>query len=153
VGDFFPYHPLKLRLGLGLAFLVALALTGWAVLEFVGTHTPRDILRAGLSGGLAAAMGLTLFRLRPRAGWGVQVTPLSVLVSRPRGGLIEIPWDAVKDVRRLGDKRDTLALWLGERDRVLVPAHLFARRATFEALAQRIDERRPVASHSGHAVH
>lgn len=141
--DFFPYHPLRLRLWLGAGLLVALVLTGWAVWAFVETQAPRDILRAGLSMGLAAAMGLALFRFRPRAGWGVRVTPRSVLISRPRGGLIEVPWTSVKEVRRFGDRRDTIGLWLDEEQRVLVPAHLFARRAHFEALAAAIDERRP----------
>ena len=141
--DFFPYHPLKLRLFLLAGFVVALALTAWAAVEFLGSQAPRDILRAGLSGGLAAAMGLSLYRFRPRAGWGVEVTPVSVLVSRPRGGVIEVPWSAVKHVSRIGDQRDTLALWLEEKQRVLVPAHLFARRADFEACAARVDERFP----------
>jgi hypothetical protein len=66
-----------------------------------------------------------------------------VLVSRPRSGLIEVPWSTVKEVRRLGEKRDTLALWLQEEQRVLVPAHLFAKRADFEALARAIEERMP----------
>lgn len=147
--DFFPYHPLKLRLGLGVGLTVSLALTAWALVGFADTQAPREILRAGLSLGLSAAMAVTLFRFRPRAGWGVQVTPLSVLVSRPRGGLIEVPWSAVKEVRRLGEKRDTLALWLEEEHRVLVPAHLFARRADFEALATAIDERRPAHRGTG----
>jgi hypothetical protein len=141
--DFFPYHPLRLRLWLAAGLLASLALTLWALWAFVDTQSPRDILRAGLSMGLVAAMGWALFRLRPRAGWGVQVTPLSVLVSKAQGGLIEVPWSAVKEVRRLGEKRDTLGLWLDEERRVLVPAHLFARREHFEAFASAIDERRP----------
>lgn len=142
-GDFFPYHPLKLRLFLLGSCLVALALTVWAVAGFAQSQSPREILRAGLSFGLAAAMGVGFFRFRPRKEWGVRVTPRSVLVSRPRAGLIEVPWSAVKEVRRLGEKRDTLALWLREEQRVLVPAHLFAKRADFEALARAIEERMP----------
>lgn len=141
--DFFPYHPLKLRLWLLAGLLISSALTVWAVLGFTGSQEPREILRAGLSLGLAGAMALTLFRLRPRKGWGVRLTPLSVLVSRPRRGFIEVPWSSVREVRRLGEKRDTLALWLDEQQRVLVPAHLFARRADFEALARTIEERMP----------
>jgi hypothetical protein len=142
-GDFFPYHPLRLRLWLLGAGLVAFALTVWAVVGFAQSQSPREILRAGLSFGLCAAMGVAFFRFRPRKEWGVRVTPLSVLVSRPRSGLIEVPWSTVKEVRRLGEKRDTLALWLQEEQRVLVPAHLFAKRADFEALARAIEERMP----------
>lgn len=151
--DFFPYHPLKLRLVLLTGFLVAAALAAWAALAFLEHRLPRDVLRAGLSGGLAAAFAFSLFRTRPRAGWGVRLTQLSVLISRPRGlGLIEVPWSAVKEVRRLGEKRDTLALWLDERERVLVPGHLFASSAAFEALAARIDERMPPPTRANQTV-
>jgi hypothetical protein len=141
--DFFPYHPIKLRLFLLAGALVAWALTGWTVAGFLSSRVPLDLLRAGFAGGLGAAMALTWFRFRPREGWGVRITNLSVLVSKPRGGIIEVPWSAVRDVRRLGEKRDTLGLWLEAEQRVLVPSHLFARRAHFDALAARIDERRP----------
>ena len=142
-GDFFPYHPLRLRLWLAGLGLVALGLTVWAIIGLVQTESPMEIFRAGLSFGLAAAFGFAFFRFRPRSEWGVRVTPLAVLVSRPRRGLIEVPWSAVKEIRRLGDKRDILALWLREEQRVLVPAHLFARRADFEALAKAIEEHMP----------
>jgi hypothetical protein len=141
--DFFPYHPLRLRLWLLGSCVVALALTIWAVAGFASSQEPREILRAGLSLGLCAATGFAFFRLRPRSEWGVRVTPLAVLVSRPRAGLIEVPWSSVKEIRRLGEKRDTLALWLREEQRILVPAHLFAKRADFEALAKAIEERMP----------
>lgn len=141
--DFFPYHPLRLRLWLLGCCLVALGLTIWAVAGFAESQSPREILRAGLSLGLAAAMGVGFFRFRPRSEWGVRVTAVAVFVSRPREGTIEVPWSEVKEVRRLGDKRDTLALWLREEQRVLVPAHLFARRSDFEAVARAIEERMP----------
>lgn len=144
-GDFFPYHPLRLRLWLGGGFLVGAALTAWAVWGFIESQAPREILRAGLSLGLAAALGVAFYRFRPRQGWGVRVTGRAVLVSRPRAGLIEVPWREVREVRRLGEKRDTLALWLREEGRVLVPAHLFARRADFEALAAALEERMPAS--------
>ncbi len=143
--DFYPYHPLKLRLWLLAGLVVSLSLAIWALVGFVDSRLPRDILRAGLSLGLAAAMAVSVFRLRPRPGWGVQITQLSVLISKPRGGLIEVPWTAVKEVRRFGEQRDTLGLWLEQDQRVLVPAHLFAKRAHFEALAAAVDERMPPA--------
>ena len=87
-------------------------------------------------------MFVAFFPHRPRSEWGVRVTSSAVIVSRPRSGTIEVPWAEVKEVRRLGDKRDTLALWLRqEHHRVLVPAHLFAKRSDFEALAKAIEER------------
>ncbi|MFZ5442423.1 MAG: hypothetical protein ACOZQL_20610 [Myxococcota bacterium] len=144
MGDFFPYHPLRLRLWLAGGLVASLALTAWAVVSFVGTDTPREILRAGLSSGLAAAFAVAVARSGPKPGWGVRVTPLSVLVSRPSGqGVIEVPWSAVKEVRRFGERRETLGLWLDEHERVLIPAHLFPDRAAFEALARALDERMP----------
>ncbi len=141
--DFYPYHPLKLRLWVSAGLLVALALTAWALGGAADTNAGREVLRGGMSLGLAAGFAMMLYRLRPREDWGVRLTTRSILVSRARTGTIEVPWETVREVRRLGDRRDTLALWLGERERVLVPAHLFARRADFEALVQRIEERLP----------
>ncbi|PZR03535.1 MAG: hypothetical protein DI536_35865 [Archangium gephyra] len=141
--DFFPYHPLKLRLWLLGGLLISSALTVWALFGFTGTQEPREILRAGLSMGLCAAMAVMFFKLRPRKDWGVRLTQISVLVSRPRNGLIEVPWSSVREIRRLGEKRDTLALWLDEEQRVLVPAHLFAKKSDFEALVKTLEERMP----------
>ena len=97
-GDFFPYHPLRLRLWLAGLGLVALGLSVWAVLGLMQTESPLEIFRAGLSFGLAAAFGFAFFRFRPRRDWGVRITPLAVLVSRPRRGLIEVSWSAVKEI-------------------------------------------------------
>lgn len=141
--DFFPYHPIKLRLWLLAGTLVSGALTAWAVFSFTGTQEPREILRAGLSLGLFAAMATAVFKLRPRKDWGVRITQISVLVSKPRRGLIEVPWASVREVRRLGEKRDTLALWLDAQERVLVPAHLFGKKSDFEALVKTLEERMP----------
>lgn len=141
--EFFPYHPLKLRLGLATGAVLGLALGAGAAAAFVASLHFLDAARAGLALGLAAAMGLTAWRYRPRDGWGVTLTPLSVLVSRPRKGLIEVPWAEVKELRRLGERRDTLALWCGDEQRVLVPRHLFARAADFEALAAALEDRLP----------
>ncbi len=140
---FHPYHPLRLRLWLALGLLAAVALTAWGAWGFQSSSEPREILRAGLSLGLAAGFIVMLFKTRPRAGWGVQLTTQSVLVSRLGHGVIEVPLREVRELRRLGEKRDTLMLALNDRERVLVPAHLFSRRAHFEALVQQLEERLP----------
>ena len=119
-------------------------LTVWAALGFASTGEPREILRAGLSLGLTAAMGLAVYRLRPRAGWGVEVSALGVKVSRPRGaGAIELSWNDVTEIRRTGERRDTLAVWLGDQRRVLIPSLLFPRRDAFEAVARALEARMP----------
>ena len=82
-------------------------------------------------------------KLRPRAQWGVKVTPVVLVVSRPTQGQIEIPWSAVKEIKRAGEKRETIVIFVGEDKRVLVSEHLFSSRAEFEALATAIDEQRP----------
>lgn len=141
--DFFPYHPVRLRLGLMAGTIAAVGLGAWAAAAFAQSGSFLDATRAGLAGGLGAAMAITGWRYRPREGWGVRLTPLSVLVSRPRHGLIEVPWGEVRELRRLGEKRDTLALWCSDERRVLVPRHLFATAKTFEALAAALEERLP----------
>lgn len=143
VNDFFPYHPLRLRLGLGMGTSVCAVLTAWAVWNFARTGELTEMMRAGLSLGLGAAMVYTLVRYRPRAGWGVRLTPTALVVSRPSKGTIEIPWSAVREVRRLGKDRDTLSVWTGEENRVLVPRHLFARRSQFDALVRAVEEHLP----------
>ncbi len=141
--EFFPYHPRRFRLWLLAGLLLAVALTCWAVTGFTDAEAPREILRAGLSLGLAGGFGLWLWRLRPRADWGVRLTPEALLISRPRAGVIEVRWSEVRELRRMGEKRDTLGLWLDDTHRVLVPAHLFAKKEDFETLVRRIEDRMP----------
>ena len=141
--EFFPYHPRRFRLWLFAGLVASVALTGWALSGVSETDAPREVLRAGLSLGLVGGFGLWLWRLRPRENWGVRLMPDAVLVSRPRSGVIEVRWSDVRELRRLGEKRDTLALWLDDTHRVLVPAHLFARREDFETLVHRIEDRMP----------
>lgn len=137
--DFYPYHPLRLRLGLALGAAVSLGLAAWAGWSFRDTQSLKEALRAGLSLGLGLAMAFTCWRYRPRPAWGVRVTPVAVLVSRPRRGQLEVPLAAVREVRRLGKRRDTLSLWLARDQRVVVPAHLFASRREFDALASHLE--------------
>jgi hypothetical protein len=141
--EFFPYHPRRFRLWLLAGLVASVALTAWAVSGVTVTDAPGEVLRAGLSMGLAGGFGLWLWRLRPRENWGVRLTPDAALISRPRAGLIEVRWRDVREVRRLGEHRDTLALWLDDTHRVLVPAHLFARREDFEALVRSVEDRLP----------
>lgn len=141
--EFFPYHPRRFRLWLLAGLVAAVSLTVWALAGISDTDGPREVLRAGLSFGLAGGFGLWLWRLRPRENWGVRLTPDAVLVSRPRSGLIEVRWSDLREVRRHGDKRDTLVLWLDDTRRVLVPAHLFARREDFDAMVRSMEDRMP----------
>lgn len=145
--DFFAYHPRTWRLLLAAGAAGALVLTAWAMASAVRSGAPLEYARAGISFGLVLAMLTVHHRLRPRAEWGVRVTPLTVTVSRPTSGTIEVPWSSVTDVQRAGTKRDTVVLFCGDEKRVLISAHLFPSKQEFEALAAAIDERRPGTPH------
>lgn len=145
--DFFPYHPRKWRLLLSLGAAGSLVLTAWAMAGAMRSGEALEFARAGISAGLVLAMLTVHLKLRPRAQWGVKVTSAALRVSRATQGTIEIPWSAVKDIRRAGTERETLVLFVGEDRRVLVSAHLFSSRREFEELAAKIDEVRPLGMH------
>ena len=145
--EFFAYHPRKWRLLLAGAAAGALVLTAWALASAVRSGEAIEFARAGISGGLVLAMLTVHLKLRPRADWGVRVTSVALTISRPSTGTIEIPWSAVKDIRRSGVDRETVVIFVGEEKRVLVSRHLFASKAEFEALAASIDEQRPTTAH------
>jgi hypothetical protein len=145
--DFFPYHPLKLRAVLAFALLACVALLAWSLSSAVRSGEPQEVARAGLCLGLLLAMGYVLTRLAPREGWGVRLSPTLLTVSKPIDGVLEIPWSALKEVRRSGKQRDTLMLFVGDHRRILVPRHLFARSSEFEQLVAAIEERLPAPQH------
>ena len=145
--EFFAYHPRKWRLLLACGAAGSLVLTAWAMASAVRSGATLEFARAGISGGLVLAMLTVHLKLRPRPEWGVQVTPTALNVSRPTTGTIEIPWSAVKDIRRIGADRETVAIFVAEDKRVLVSRHLFASKEDFEALAAAIDEQRPATLH------
>lgn len=145
--EFFAYHPRKWRLLLALGAAGSLVLTAWAMASAVRSGAPLEFARAGISAGLVLAMLTVHLKLRPRPDWGVRVTAVALAVSRATQGVIEIPWSAVKDVRRSGADRETVVIFVGEDKRVLVSRHLFPSKAEFEALASTIDELRPPTLH------
>lgn len=142
---YFPYHPLRWRVTLAFAAVISLGLTSWA---FYGWYRGGSMLEAGrtaLSLGLLLAIASVVFRLRPRTDWGVRVGPTVLTVARAavKAGHIDIPWSAVREIRRLGRSRDTLVVFLSDDRQVLVPRHLFPRRGDFEALVSAIEEKMP----------
>ena len=145
--EFFAYHPRTWRLLLAAGAAGSLVLTAWAMASAVRTGAPLEFARAGLSGGLVLAMLTVHLKLRPRPEWGVRVTAVAMTVSRPTTGTIEIPWSAVKDIRRSGAERETVIIFVGEDKRVLVSQHLFSSKEEFEAMASAIDEQRPATVH------
>lgn len=132
---FYPYHPLRFRLMFLGAGLVCAAITAWAV--FNGTRDAEVLAeaRAGLAAGLMFAFFYAFFRLRPKPDWGVEVEPLRLLISKPfRGEPTRLLWSEVSQVLRGGKRRNHLLLFLDNGGRIIIPAHLFAKRTDFESL-------------------
>jgi len=145
--DFYPYHPLKLRAVLVTASVMCVVLLAWSLSSAVRGGEPIEWARAGLCLGLQLAMAYVLMKLAPREGWGVKLEATVLKVSRPIDGVLEIPWSAVRELRRGGSKRDTLVLFIGNNRRVLVPRHLFGSRELFEELAKAIEDKLPPPAH------
>jgi hypothetical protein len=145
--DFFPYHPLKLRAVLVTASVMCVILLAWSLATAVRSGAPIEMARAGLCLGLQLAMAYVLMKLAPRDGWGVKLEGAVLKVSRPIEGVLEVPWSAVREMRRGGTERDTLVLFVGNNRRILVPRHLFGSRKDFEELERAIEERLPPPTH------
>ena len=132
---FYPYHPLRFRLAFLAAGLVCAAITGWALYNSMSGNEKLAEARAGISAGLMFAFFYAFIRLRPKAGWGVEVEPLRLVISKPfKGEPTRILWTEIAQVLRGGKKRNHLLLFLDTGGRIILPAHLFARREDFEAL-------------------
>ena len=144
-GLYFAYHPVKFRVAFGAAAVACAALSASALAAGRASGDTLSLLRAGVAAGLMAACFYAFVRLRPREGWGVWVEPLRLRMARPfRGAPLELAWSEVRLLARTGRKRDAaLALFLEEGGRVLVPAHLFRRRAEFEAFCAACEEKVP----------
>lgn len=141
--QFFAYHPLFWRITLLFTAGVSLALTAWALWGWVHGGGALEAARTVLSLGLFAGILSVAFRLRPRTGWGVVVGQAVLTVARPTQGHINIPWSAVREIRRLGRSRDKLVLFLSDERRVLVARQLFPKRRDFEDLISAIEDKMP----------
>ena len=141
----FAYHPVRFRAAFLAAALACSALSAAALAAGRAEGDVQALARAGVAAGLMAACFYVFVRLRPRAGWGVTVEPLRLVMARPfRGEPLELPWSAVRMVARTGRRRDAaLALFLEEGGRLLVPSHLFRRKSEFEAFCALCEEKVP----------
>jgi hypothetical protein len=142
---FFAFNPRAARSLLTLGEVACVAATVWA-LYGLGSASWLAEARAGISVGLLLAFVYVNFRLRPRDGWGVLLTPDALVVARPLSGdAAQVPWSAVRAVGRAGKRRDVLVVLLDGDRRLLVPRHLFAGSQAFEALAAAVEERAPAS--------
>jgi hypothetical protein len=141
----FAYHPLRFRLAFLASAVTCAGLSAAALAVGRAQGDVQALARAGVAAGLMAACFYVFVRLRPRAGWGVTVEPLRLVMARPfRGEPLEVPWSAVRMVARTGRRRESaLALFLEEGGRLLVPAHLFPRQADFVAFCEACEQRVP----------
>lgn len=141
--NFFPFHPLRLRLVLLAVAVVALVLAAWGVADAQAGQTVQGWGRAGLALGVFGAFIWLWHKLAPRPSWGVTLGSLTLKVSRPLQGDIELAYTSVQQVRRNGKDRDTLVLFTRDERRILLAAHLFPSRKAFEAAVAALEEKLP----------
>jgi hypothetical protein len=142
---FFAFNPRSTRIALFLGACALAVLTAWAMAASRQGGEPFAEARAGISAGLMLLFLFAFHRLRPRPDWGITLGPLGVRVARPFSNArpLELTWAQIGSVRRLGRRGDVLGLFFHEEGRVLVPRHLFPRRAVFEELVSALEERVP----------
>jgi hypothetical protein len=143
--DFYPFHPKTLRLGMLACAVCALALAAWIAASLRGHFGLLGAARLGLSLGLLAAFLVPYFRLRPRPGWGVELGERELKIARPLGQeAMEIPWENVSHVSRIGRRKQQLMVVLGpEPGRILLARHLFANGREFDDLSKALTARKP----------
>jgi hypothetical protein len=141
---FYPYNPRGLRTALVLCALACAALAAWALADARMTGQVTAFARAGLALGLLGAFAWVFWRVRPRAGWGVQVGPLGLRVSRPLSGEpLELAWSQVQEVRREGRRRERLLIRLQPDGRILLQRLLFPSASQFQSLCERVQQGLP----------
>lgn len=139
--SFYAYNPRKARLAFLGGAVACAGLTGWALWSASRGAELYGEARAGISAGLMFAFLYAFFRLRPRAGWGVDVERLRLLVSRPMSASpIEILRANVEMIRRDGKRQDTVVIYLNNHQRIVVSQHLFPSRAAFDEVARTLRE-------------
>ncbi|WP_224240363.1 hypothetical protein [Hyalangium gracile] len=146
---FFAFNPRPTRLALVVGACALAVLTAWALAAARQDTEPFAEARAGITAGLMLVFLYAFHRLRPRPEWGVTLSAMGVRVARPFSNAppMELTWAQIGSLRRLGRKGDVLGLFFHEQGRVLIPRHLFARKAVFEELISALEERLPPPRH------
>src|SRR5687767_590985 len=139
---FFAFNPRSTRIALFVGACALAVLTAWAMAATRQAAEPLAEARAGITAGLMLLFLYAFHRLRPRPDWGITLGPMGVRVARPFSNAqpMELTWSQLSTVRRLGRKGDVLGLFFQEQGRVLVPRHLFPRRAVFDELISALEE-------------
>lgn len=141
---YIPFNPVRFRLAFFLSGVVCAAITGWALYNAAQSTERLAEARGGISAGLMFAFFYAFVRLRPRAGWGVEVEPLRIVVARPfRGEPTKLLWAEVQQVLLGGKKRNVLLLFLESGGRIAIPRQLFAKESEFRELVDLAREKVP----------
>ncbi len=139
---FFPYHPRGWRLRLAFAMACTVVLLAWAVAGVVASGSLLEVVRAGLSAGLLAALFTVWLKLRPRSEWGVTVGPLAVTVSKPLGGRTDVLLADLDEARWLDAEHRAYALVVADgpqQRQVLLVRNLFGGQAELEAAVRALE--------------
>ncbi len=143
--QFFPYNPRRTRLWLFFAAALCAVAAAFAFARM--GDAPLAGVRAGLLLGLLAAFAFLLFRLRPRANWGITLYPLGLDIGRPFSSTpLWLGWGQISAVER-SSKHGPLVLRLKEGGRLLIPRVLFADAQAFQRMADSVEERGPAPRH------
>ena len=142
---FFPYHPRRIRIAMFLGAVAALALGAAALAQAHGVHHLWTVSRAAVCFGLMLAFLVPFARLKPRQGWGVELTEHEVKVARPfTRQPIVLGWGDIAYARRSGKANRTLLLMLDPPpSRVVVGRQLFPNARDFEALCEALEAVKP----------
>jgi hypothetical protein len=139
---FFGFNPRAARQGLAAGAVACAALAAWALANARAGTEHFGVVRGGIAAGLMFGFGYAVARLRPRAGWGVTLDALELVVARPFSDEpIRLAWSRLSVVRREGSKRKVLVVFLKTGERILIPQHLFPSAAVFEQVAQALSRR------------
>lgn len=142
---FFPFDPRATRRTLVVGACALAVLAAWAA---ASAREGARLLWVGatLYALLAALFALSVWRLRPRAAWGVTLAREGLTLARPltRGPPLELDWDDVAHVRRAGRRGEVLQLGLEQGAGVVrLTRLLFPSREAYEALALALEQRLP----------
>lgn len=123
---FFPYRPSGLR-----GFLAALAAVATAVGATATRHglhgRPMEYVRAALAAGLALGFLWLVWRLRPRANYGVRLDLAGIELARAVDGQPErVLWGQLSAVRQVGRWAPRWVLELSDGTSRELPRALFS---------------------------
>jgi hypothetical protein len=139
---FFGFNPRGARFGLALGAVGCAILAAWALANARAGTERFGVARGGAAAGLMFAFGYAWVRLRPRAGWGITLTPALLLVARPFSEEpLRLAWGQISAVRPEGPSGRAILVFTKTGERILIPRHLFATLSDFQAMTRAVQSR------------